>query len=150
MPPTIANGTRADEIRLNSYKTQMERHHEVEMRELKEKADAEIQKLIEAHTAQKESLETGYAVEISHEAERLDDLLQNQHVSNENRVAEEKKTGDAEFEQVRAASRQKIDEYRKNAQSQMEAIRKELQVSTDSLHERAKQSAKREKEISGA
>lgn len=138
-----------DAIRLQNHRNQMERQHEMEMRDLKAKQNDEVARVLDNHAYQIENLKQGYEVQISAEGEALEEKLQKTRMRTEERLNEEKRMGEMELAKVRTANQQRIEEYKKNGEIQVEAVKKQLQATTETLHEKAKKSARQyPKEIS--
>lgn len=135
----------SEEIRLRNYRNQLEQRHEIAVRDILAHNADEIQKLTDNHTEQLNNLRHAYEVQISEEAEALEEKVHEIRLGNQGRVEMEKKTGDQEVEKMKSANKTKIEEYKKNADLQMETLHKQLQASSDALHEQSKKTAKREK-----
>lgn len=133
-----------DALRLQNYRARLQGDHETQVRELEERQLDSLNRIQENHTDRKESLVSAYNVEISKEAEQLEDRLTQIRAQNEQRVAEEKRIGDQELAKTKLSNQQRIDEYKKTAEKKLDAMRKELQANAENLRLQYKKSAKRQ------
>ena len=133
-----------EELRLRNYRTSLQQKSEMEIRDLQSRHSDVMQHTSDIQQLQLDELKRGFEVQISKEAEALEEKLHQIRLSGEERLEDEKRTMDTEFQKVRTASQQKIDEYRKNSEAQIDKLRKETQVATEMLHERGKRAAKKE------
>lgn len=140
-----AAATQADEIRMRTYRLQLQGRQEAEVKEIRERHVDEVQRLMDTHRNQLESLHRAYDVQISEEAERLEEQLHRTRLTNEERVNLEKKQGEDELSKLKLANQQRLDAVRKNGDLQIEKLRKELQATTEAIHHQAKKSARRER-----
>jgi len=85
-----AKSSSTEELRLKNYKSQVEARHEIDMRELEQKNAEDVQRLQENYVQQEAQLRNAYEVQISTEAEALDEKLQQTRFGNEERVGAEK------------------------------------------------------------
>ena len=92
--------------------------------------------------------EATYDVKISQEAEALQDKLEEIRKKSDERVENEKHTGEAELDKLKVANQQRSDEYRKNADLQIDSLRKELQNVEQNIRDQSRKQAKKEKEHS--
>src|SRR5437773_1724517 len=93
---TSLKSSTTEELRLRNYKDQLQQKNELELREMQARHDEELQRRIENHTAQTDELRRDYDVQISDEAEQLEERLHQTRMSNEERISTEKKSADAE------------------------------------------------------
>ncbi len=142
MPGEIAS-TQSDEIRLRNLRAQMQNRHDLQMREMEEKNQSSVQRLVENHTTQTEQLRNAFDVTISREAEALEQRLHEVRLHNDERIETEKQTGDQQLFKVKQANQQRIAEYKKNSEAQIESLRKQLQASAETLREQAKKQEQR-------
>ncbi len=142
MPNEVA-GVQTEDLRLKNVRTQMKNRHESELRDIEARNGTETQRLIENHAAQLGELKNAYDVQISQEAEHLEDRLSQVRAGNADRVAMEKHAGDQEVEKVQKANQDKIEEYRKNGEAKLQNVRKDLQLQAEVLHNQEKEEARR-------
>lgn len=145
--PSDIKGASAEELRLRNYRQQLQNRHELELRDMRDRQGDEVLRLHDNFNHQTETLREAYDVQISEEAEQLEDRLQQLRTSHAERVSSEKKAGDEEVSQLRAGNRQQVDETRKNGEAQIAALRKQYQDAADVLHKKARKSAKRDQEV---
>jgi hypothetical protein len=148
--PSEIKSTAAEEIRLRNHRAQLEQRNEMALREIEQSHAEDVRRTIENQAFQMDNLRRAYDVQISEEAEALEERLHRVRLNADERVAAEKKAGEAELEKLKSAHKQRLDEYRKNSEQQLEALRKQLQTSAETLHEKARKTAKREREVSGS
>lgn len=141
--PSDVKATTADELRLRNYRTQLQRQHDLEVRELERKNADELQRLTEHSTTQLETLRQAYDVRISEEAESLEERLHQVRLNARERIAVEKEQAEEELRKTRTSHQQRLAEYKKNAEAQIDALRKQHQASAEAIHERSVKSAKR-------
>ncbi len=134
----------SEEMRLKTYLTRIQQHNDLETRDTQAKHGEEIQRLNETFADQSKAIKEAYDVQISREAESLEEKLYETQTHNEARVELEKRTGDEELTKLKTQQQQRIDEYKKNSEAQMDSLRKQLQANADALHEKARKSAKKE------
>ena len=146
---TDIKSTSTDEIRMKNYRAQVQNRNEMDMRELQEQHASEIQRSSENHNLQSENLRSAFDVQISEEGERLQDKLDQIRMQNEERVKLEQKAGEEELTHTKTANQKKIEEYKKNSAAQLDALRKQFQATAENLHEQAKRTTKRDKELNG-
>jgi hypothetical protein len=91
-------------------------------------------------------LRNAYTIEISKEAEVLEQRLHQVRTNGEVQVEAEKMANEKELAQTKNAHQKQLDQYKKNSEAQIIETRKQLQATTDSLHAQAKKSLKRERE----
>ncbi len=145
--PSDIKGASAEELRLKNYRLQLQNRHELELRDIRDRQEDEVLRLHDNFNHQTETLRGAYDVQISAEAEQLEDRLQQLRISQAERVSTEKKVGDEEVAKLKAASSQQIHELRKNGEAQLTALRKQYQDAADALHKKVRKSAKRDQEV---
>ena len=140
--------TTTEELRLRNYKASLQQKSEIDLREMQARQSDETQRITENHQMQMDDLKRAYDVQISQEAEALEEHLHKFREVGHERIENEKHSLDTEFDKVKTASQQKIDEYKKNSEAQLDKLRRETQASSDLIHDRGKKAlaAKREKE----
>lgn len=141
------NGTSSEALRMKNYRLQMQSHHDAQVREIQDKNSDEVQRLIENHAYQMDNLRNAYNVQISEEAEAMEQKLHDVRLKNEERLKEEKRIADDAVNQSRSASQKRIEEYRKNSEAQLAVARKEQQMAADNLHAQTKKAARAKKEV---
>jgi hypothetical protein len=139
----------SEEMRLKTYLTHVQNRAELETRETEAKHGEQLQRLTENFQDRSKALKEAYDVQISREAESLEEKLHTTRMKNEERVETEKRAGEEEVAKVRTQQQQKVEEYRKNSEAQLDSLRKQLQASADALHEKARKSANREQKKEG-
>lgn len=137
-----------DDLRMQNYRNNMERKLESEVSELQSRHDQDIERLLENHAFQMEQLRNAYNVEISKEAEVLEERLHQVRTHGDVQVRAEKMAHEKELSQQKNAHQKQLDQYKKNSEAQIVEMRKQLQATTENLHAQAKKSLKKEKEIS--
>jgi len=141
MPPeSISKASVSEDARLRNYLNQAERRNDNELQAIQAKFDDELARMNDNHTHQVEKLRGAYDVQISEEAEALEDRLQHVRAQNEERLEGEKQMGEKEFDRLHAANRQRIEDYKKTSESQLDLLRKQLQASAEQLREQSRKS----------
>ena len=141
-----ASNANADEQRLKNYRNQVQRQHEIELKEIATNYDRDLEKLTQTKSMELEDVRSSYDVRISEEAESLDEKLQQIREDHEKRITLEKDTSDEELNKLKTANRLRIEDYKKNAELQVDSMKKELQENIELVHEQSKKAAKRERE----
>lgn len=129
---------------MRNYRSQLQEKAKAEVRELEARHHEEVMSLVENHVTQVEAMRHAYDVQISEEATRLEEQLQDVRVNADLRVGAEKRNADKELTKLQRAHQQRIEEYKKNSDEQLQKLRKELQASTKALHEQARKSGKKD------
>jgi hypothetical protein len=149
MPSEASNNLKSsttEELRLRNYRASLQQKSDIENRELQARNVEEVQHLMDTHTVQMDELKRAYDVQISQEAEGLEEKLQKVRISGEDRVNLEKQVQEAELAKVKTSSQLKIEEYKKNSEVQIDKLRKDTQATTDLLHDKAKKATRKERE----
>ena len=147
MPPEIRGSSQtSDELRLKNYRAVLERKNEIEVQDLNARHTDEMERISENQALQLESLRNAYDVKISSEAEILEDRLHQIRMTNEERIASEKRAGQDELNHIKSSHQARVEEYRKNSEAQIDELHRQLQNTSEVLHEQAKKTAKRERE----
>ena len=132
MPSDIKSATTED-LRMRNYRQQLQQHNDSEIRDLEQKHNEDIARLQDNFTNQVQNLRHAYEIEISEEAENLEEKLQKVRGENEEKkISTEKKAGEDEVVKNRTANQQRIDEYKKNSELQLDPASK----TSASLHRR--------------
>jgi hypothetical protein len=150
MPVEFYNNSKAlatEELRLQNYKTQLQNRNEAEVRDIQAKHADEVQHMLLQEGEQIQEVKRAYEVQISQEAEELEDRLHNFRLSAEEKIENEKRTGEDELHKVQADYKHRIDEYRRSSEAQLETLRRNLLTASEDMHEKAKRSARSEREI---
>lgn len=134
-----------EELRMRNYRNQLKNHHNSEVREIEAQHEQTLQRTIENQSLQAEQVKSAYEVQISQEAEQLEERLHALRLKNEERLENEKRAQEAEFNKVRESYQARIEDYRNNAEAQIQALHKQHQESIAKLEERVrKQTAQKE------
>lgn len=148
MPPEIkAPPAGSDEYRLRNYRAQLASNNEAEIREMQAQHAEEVSRIQGTYKEAHELLGHDYDVQISQEAEALDEQLQKVHLSSQSRLEEEKHSADQELTKTKRANQQRIEEYKKESELKLDSLRKQFQASAEYLHEKARKTAKKDKEV---
>lgn len=131
----------SDEFKLRSYRDQLEVRHEQALKDQEMKHAEEITELLTFQKNQKDQLEKDFDVQISSEAEQLQNQLYTIRNRNQASLEEEQQKGEIELNKAKTINQQRVEEYRKNSEAQLDALRKQLQASTEELHEKARRTA---------
>jgi len=129
-----------DEIRMRNHRALQEQRHENEIRDLQARQGDELRNVIEEHALRSEKMRQDYDVQISREAEKLEQQLARVREDGESRIEQEKASLELELSRLKNSYQQKTEDYRKNAEEKLDRVRKELQQSTQSLYEQARAS----------
>ncbi len=141
-----ANDASMDELRLTNYRARLKDQHETELRDIQGKHDGDVMRALEQHADLMETLKRDYDVQISAQAQELEDRLHAQRLSAEERLSAEKVAAEKELAKVRTLNQKQIAHYQKNANERVETIRKQEQDATASLHARARKYQPKETE----
>ncbi len=133
-------GSATDEIRMRNHRALLEQRHENEVRQVQDKQSDELQHLIEEHAYRSEKLRQDYEVQISREAEKLEERLDKVREDGDARIAQEKSAKELELSRMKSSYQQKLEEYRKHSEEQLAKLRKDLQQSSQTLYEQARAS----------
>lgn len=133
-----------DALRIQAHRASIERQGQADLRDLELKRRDELERTQTAMASEKAKFEKDYSVQISEEAERLEDALTQQRAANTERIAQEKRAQDAEFEKLRGNHQVRVNEYRLKTEKELAQIRKDLQVSTEKLYEQARKSQRKQ------
>ena len=136
-----------DELRMKNHRTQLENRNELELRSLRDRHSDDVQRMMEAQAFQRDNIKQAYEVQISQEAENLEQKLHETRMENEKRVDDEKRVADQEVTKIKTMNQQQIQEYKKNSEAQIEALKKQYMATAEALHNKAKQ-ARRDQEVS--
>lgn len=141
MPKEVAS-VQAEDIRLKNMRTQIENRNRNEVKELQDRLAMETERTITSHTATIQNLRGAYDVQISEEAENLENRLNAVRAANEERVEAEKKAGEAEVAKVKTMTQARVEEYKKIEDEKIAKIKKEVAAQSENLHEKEKRIAR--------
>jgi hypothetical protein len=138
--------TQSEELRLKNYRTLLEQKNELELREIEAKHNDDVQRRMESGTAQIENLRRDFDVRFSQEAENLEERLRQTRSENELKIQQEKRQEEEELSRLKSLHQQRVEEYQKNSATQLDELHKQLQTTSQSLHDQAKKLALKERE----
>jgi hypothetical protein len=140
----------ADEMRMTNYRNLLEQKNDLQIKDIEDRHTQDVERITVSEADQMQNLRQAYNVKFSEEAEALEDKLAEVRNGNLERVAAEKRVGDAEVNKLKDANQQRIEEYKKISEMQIEQLHKNFKTTSDALHEQAKKTAKREREFAGS
>ncbi len=132
-----------DDSQLRAYNQNLKQKYAVEKNEIEARGQNEIVDTVAQSQKKISEMRNAYEVQISAEAEHLDERLASIRQNNQKRIDEERQKNDIEYEKLRLANQKRIDEYRKNADVKLEEVRREYQEAMAQTHEQAKRQMKK-------
>ncbi len=130
----MSNTTNTDQIRYQSYLTQMERQQEADIRDKEDIHKERLSRLVDTQAHQSEGLKKDYDVKISQEAETLEKKLNMIRDRNSVIVKQEQEQGEREADKVRSQYQQKIEQEKKTGDEQIARLQQYYKRATDELH----------------
>lgn len=134
-----------EEVRMRNYENQLKNRHEENVRDLRDRHEDDVGRMLGHYAEQKEGLVAAYEVKISEEAERLEDQLSQMRIKHDERVQAEKQNQDVELQNIKTAHQKRVEEYKKNNEIVVDKMRRQLQAQSDHLHAQARKTEKKEK-----
>ncbi len=127
-----------DDLRLANYRKLTTERFASELDDQTSAHQASLERLNEQFAQRQHALENSYNVQISREAEALDTKLQKIKATNQQRIVQETERARQEEAKIALQSRAQIVNLQKNANAQIESIQKQLQDTSNTLHELSK------------
>ena len=147
MSNSINKNAYSDELRMQNYRSQLEKRNDMALEDLRVRYSEDTRTLSEDHVDRMTQLKKAYDLKISEEAEYLEDQLNSIRASARTRSEEEKRAGEEEINRLKSAHTARVEEYRRNSEEQLDKMRKEAKLQTEHLHEQTRKTAKKEKEL---
>ena len=142
-------GSNVDQIRYQSYLTQMERQQDADIKDLEEKHKEKLSRTISLHDQQENVLHKDYDVKISEEADSLEKKLSTIRERNTAITTQERNNGELEANKIRTQYQQKIDQERKNGDEQIAKLHQYYQKATEEMARQYAKDADKEKPTKG-
>jgi hypothetical protein len=135
------DGIRTESLRQEQAKLQLEQRADREIKDVKEKQKAELERLIEHHEFVKQDLEKAYSIDISTTRDEQERKLGEVRNTNQKQLEEETVRGETELDKVRSRFQEQIARYKLNAEKHLEELRRNHDASEDLI----KRAQKKEK-----
>ncbi len=139
-----------EDLRLRNYRASIQQKNDIELREIQNRHDDDIQRVTDTQAQQMGDLKRAYEVQISQEAEHLEEKLHQARLTTEQRVEAEKKAAESQLSKLKAVHQQRIEDYKKNAEEELLRLRKTAQANAELIHDRERKLARKEREKEGA
>lgn len=140
------NSSNFDESRLRNQRAQIEQKNEIETRELQSQHDVSLTRMLDQHAFLLENLRRAYDVQISKEAQNLDERLTATRAQHEEKINEVKRAGESEVIKIQNQSQKRIDDATKSGESKLEETRKHFQSASDVVQAQYKKHARLNKQ----
>lgn len=111
-------------LRNDQARMQLEHESDKTLREVKEKAKLELEKLVDHQMSVKEDLDKAFEITISNTQDAQEKRLSEMHQSQEKQAEEEKMKGEAELEKIRSRYQEQIARYRENSEKSLSDLQR--------------------------
>lgn len=126
--------TTLEEMRLRAYREGLGIRNDRELREMETQHRERLSAMVENQNKQVDTLKEAYNVQISREAERMAEKLDEVRYENERALAAEKALGDEEVRKARERTQAKIEQIQKNQEAEVERMEQALKEKSDLIN----------------
>ncbi len=130
-----ANGAgNSDANRYKNYLAQLERQQDAELRDKEDGHKEKLTRLISGHTTQESQIKKDYSVQISDEAEALENKLKLTRERNGILISQEREKGEKEADRIRTQYQQKIESEKKTGDEQLSRMQEYYKRAAEEQH----------------